>query len=69
MLPILYIFILVIVVILETTYVQNGRIVYGKEFKGVIGKDDKGNDLKKVRVIVEQDGTLVTAFPQKIGSR
>jgi len=69
LLPILYIFILVIVVILETTYVQNGRIVYGKEFKGVIGKDDKGNDLKKVRVIVEQDGTLVTAFPQKIGSR
>jgi RHS repeat-associated protein len=40
------------------------RYVYEKEYKKPIGKDKDGNDLYKVRVVTEENGDLVTTFPQ-----
>lgn len=42
------------------------RFIYEKEFKEPVGVDPKtGEELYKVRVVVEADGEVVTAFPQK----
>lgn len=41
------------------------RFVFEKEFKHPIGVDKNGDKLYKVRVVVEKDGEVVTAFPQK----
>jgi len=40
------------------------RYIYEKEYKKPIGKDKDGNDLFKVRVVTEENGDLVTTFPQ-----
>ncbi|MEK4186739.1 RHS repeat-associated core domain-containing protein [Paenibacillus sp. FSL L8-0494] len=40
------------------------RFIYEKEFKKAIGVDVDGNNLYKVRVVLEQDGSLITSFPQ-----
>ncbi|MCA0753723.1 Hint domain-containing protein [Paenibacillus sp. N4] len=40
------------------------RFVYEKVFNKVMGVDANGNNLYKVRVVVDKNGNLVTAFPQ-----
>ncbi|MFC4075487.1 DUF4244 domain-containing protein [Salinithrix halophila] len=45
---------------------QDGdRFIYEKEYKQPLGVDPNGEKLYKVRVVVEKDGEVVTAFPQK----
>ncbi|CAH1223239.1 hypothetical protein PAECIP111893_04938 [Paenibacillus plantiphilus] len=40
------------------------RFVYEKQFNKVMGVDANGNNLYKVRVVVDKNGYLVTSFPQ-----
>lgn len=40
------------------------RYVFEKEYKKPVGVDRDGNDIFKVRVVTEENGDLVTTFPQ-----
>lgn len=43
---------------------DSDRFVYEKQFNKVMGVDANGNNLYKVRVVVDKNGYLVTSFPQ-----
>ena len=41
------------------------RYIFEKEYKYQVGISPAGESLEKVRVIIEENGDLVTTFPQK----
>lgn len=45
---------------------DGSRLIYEKTLPRIVGRTPEGEALTKVRVVVESNGDLVTAFPQSV---